>query len=92
MLLFVNAYCPIASVTQRVVLLWTMDPAERDALLANEATKRLSASNWVLMEIACTRSSHDLFMARQAYHARYKRSIEEDVSYHTTGDFRKVPP
>ncbi|KAG5529454.1 hypothetical protein RHGRI_029995 [Rhododendron griersonianum] len=74
----------------RVVLLWTMDPAERDAFLANEATKRLSASNWVLMEIACTRSSHDLFMARQAYHARYKRSVEEDVSYHTTGDFRKL--
>ncbi|KAG5529451.1 hypothetical protein RHGRI_029994 [Rhododendron griersonianum] len=76
--------------TGRVVLLWTMDPAERDAFLANEATKRLSASNWVLMEIACTRSSHDLFMARQAYHARYKRSVEEDVSYHTTGDFRKL--
>ncbi|KAG5529455.1 hypothetical protein RHGRI_029995 [Rhododendron griersonianum] len=75
---------------ERVVLLWTMDPAERDAFLANEATKRLSASNWVLMEIACTRSSHDLFMARQAYHARYKRSVEEDVSYHTTGDFRKL--
>ncbi|XP_058185118.1 annexin Gh1-like [Rhododendron vialii] len=75
---------------ERVVLLWTMDPAERDAFLANEAAKRLSASNWVLMEIACTRSSHDLFMARQAYHARYKRSVEEDVSYHTTGDFRKL--
>ncbi|XP_058185123.1 annexin Gh1-like [Rhododendron vialii] len=75
---------------ERVVLLWTMDPAERDAFLANEETMRLSASNWVLMEIACTRSSHDLFMARQAYHARYKRSVEEDVSYHTTGDFRKL--
>ncbi|KAH7860467.1 hypothetical protein Vadar_013759 [Vaccinium darrowii] len=75
---------------ERIVLLWTPDPAERDALLANEATKRLSASNWVLMEIACTRSSHDLFMVRQAYHARYKRSIEEDVSYHTTGDYRKL--
>ncbi|KAI8536241.1 hypothetical protein RHMOL_Rhmol10G0241000 [Rhododendron molle] len=75
---------------ERIVLLWTMDPDERDAFLANEATKRLSASNWVLMEIACTRSSHDLFMARQAYHAHYKRSVEEDVSYHTTGDFRKL--
>lgn len=75
---------------ERIVLLWTPDPAERDALLANEATKRLSASNWVLMEIACTRSPHDLFMVRQAYHARYKRSIEEDVSYHTTGDYRKL--
>ncbi|KAJ8543711.1 hypothetical protein K7X08_025329 [Anisodus acutangulus] len=72
---------------QRVVLLWTLSPAERDAYLANEATKRLTASNWVIMEIACTRSSDELFKARQAYHAKYKRLLEEDVAYHTTGDF-----
>ncbi|CDP01446.1 unnamed protein product [Coffea canephora] len=80
----------LSSDFQRAVLLWTLDPAERDALLAYEATKRLTASNWVIMEIACTRSSQDLFKARQAYHARYKRSIEEDVAYHTAGDFRKL--
>ncbi|CAA2983478.1 annexin D2-like [Olea europaea subsp. europaea] len=75
---------------QRVVLLWTLDPAERDAYLVNEATKRLTANNWVIMEVACTRSAFDLFRARQAYHARYKKSLEEDVAYHTTGDFRKL--
>jgi len=75
---------------ERAVLLWTLDSAERDALLANEATKRWTSSNQVLMEIACTRSSHDLLLARQAYHARYKKSLEEDVAYHTTGDFRKL--
>ncbi|KAK3008917.1 hypothetical protein RJ639_014699 [Escallonia herrerae] len=75
---------------ERALLLWTLCPAERDALLVNEATKMLTASNWIIMEIACTRSSHDLFMVRQAYHSRYKRSIEEDVAYHTTGDFRKL--
>nr|AAC97493.1 annexin p35 [Solanum lycopersicum] len=75
---------------QRVVLLWTLSPAERDAYLVNEATKRLTASNWGIMEIACTRSSDDLFKARQAYHAPYKKSLEEDVAYHTVGDFRKL--
>lgn len=75
---------------QRVVLLWALDPAERDALLANEATKRWTKSNQVLVEIACTRSSQQLLAARQAYHARFKKSLEEDVAYHTTGDFRKV--
>ncbi|OIT00523.1 PREDICTED: annexin D2-like [Nicotiana attenuata] len=75
---------------QRAVLLWTLSPAERDAYLLNEATKRLTSSNWVILEIACTRSSDDLFKARQAYHARYKKSLEEDVAYHTTGDFRKL--
>ncbi|CAK7334633.1 unnamed protein product [Dovyalis caffra] len=80
----------LSSDFERTVLLWTLDPAERDAYLANEATKRFTSSNWVLMEIACTRSSHDLFKVRQAYHARYKKSLEEDVAYHTTGDFRKL--
>lgn len=42
------------------------------------------------MEIACTRTSHQLLAAKQAYHARYKKSLEEDVAHHTTGDFRKV--
>ncbi|KAK9270578.1 hypothetical protein L1049_026159 [Liquidambar formosana] len=75
---------------ERVVLLWTLDPAERDAFLANEATKKWTSSNQVLMEIACTRSSHQLLLARQAYHARFKKSLEEDVAYHTSGDFRKL--
>ncbi|XP_022768331.1 annexin D1-like [Durio zibethinus] len=75
---------------ERVVLLWTLDPPERDAFLANEATKRWTSSNQVLMEIACTRSANQLLHARQAYHARYKKSLEEDVAHHTTGDFRKL--
>ncbi|KAA8528269.1 hypothetical protein F0562_035480 [Nyssa sinensis] len=75
---------------ERVLLLWTLDPAERDAYLANEATKRWTSSNQVLVEIACTRSSQELLLARQAYHSRLKKSLEEDVAYHTTGDFRKL--
>ncbi|CAK7347131.1 unnamed protein product [Dovyalis caffra] len=75
---------------ERLVLLWTLDPAERDAFLANEATKRWTSSNQVLMEIACTRSSDELLLAKQAYHARFKKSLEEDVAHHTSGDFRKL--
>ncbi|KAM0054540.1 putative annexin [Helianthus debilis subsp. tardiflorus] len=65
-------------------------PAERDAYLVNQATKKLTASNWVIMEVACTRSSHHLLSVRQAYHAKYKKSMEEDVAHHTSGDFRKL--
>ncbi|OAY67785.1 Annexin D2 [Ananas comosus] len=75
---------------QRLVLLWTLDPPERDAWLANEAIRKWRPGNRVLIEIACARSSGELFAARQAYHARYKRSLEEDVAVHTTGDFRKL--
>nr|VDD54605.1 unnamed protein product [Brassica oleracea] len=80
----------LSSDFERAILLWTLEPGERDALLANEATKRWTSSNQVLMEVACTRTSTQLLHARQAYHARFKKSIEEDVAHHTTGDFRKL--
>ncbi|PWA97388.1 annexin 2 [Artemisia annua] len=75
---------------ERLVHLWTLDASERDAYLANEATKRWTKSNSVLVEIVCTRSAHDLLLAKKAYHNCYKKSMEEDVAYHTTGDFRKL--
>ncbi|CAL5414543.1 unnamed protein product [Camellia sinensis] len=71
-------------------MLWTLEPAKRDAVLANEVTKRWTSSNQVLVEIACARSPHELLLAKQAYHARFKKSLEEDVAHHTTGDFRKL--
>ncbi|URE24494.1 ANX [Musa troglodytarum] len=74
---------------ERAVLLWTLDPADRDAQLANEALRGWDRSNRVLIEIACTRHSSELFDAKRAYHLRYKRSLEEDVAKYTTGDFRK---
>lgn len=69
-----------------------LDPADRDAQLAYEAIKELStpASKLVIIEISCTRSSFDLFKVRQAYMTHYKKSLEEDVAYQTTGDFGKV--
>ncbi|KAF3332293.1 annexin D1-like protein [Carex littledalei] len=75
---------------ERAVILWTRDPAERDAMLANEAVLRWKPGNPVLIEIACARTSSELFAVRQAYHTLFKRSLEEDVAAHTTGSFRKL--
>ncbi|XP_023540217.1 annexin D2-like [Cucurbita pepo subsp. pepo] len=80
----------LSSDFERLVLLWTLEPADRDALMVNEATKWLTANNLVIVEIACTRTSLQLFKVRQAYHARFKKSLEEDVAYHTSGDIRKL--
>jgi hypothetical protein len=75
---------------ERAVILWTLDPAERDAVLANETARKWQPGNPVLVEIACARGSAQLFAVRQAYHDRFKRSLEEDVAAHVTGDFRKL--
>ncbi|XP_038984814.1 annexin D2 [Phoenix dactylifera] len=75
---------------EKAVLLWMLDPPERDAMLANEALKKWSPGNRALIEIAVTRTADELFAVRRAYHARFKRSLEEDVAAHTSGDFRKL--
>lgn len=80
----------LSSDFERIVLLWTLESADRDAFMVNEATKRLTANNLVIVEVACTRTSLELFKVRQAYHARFKKSLEEDVAYHTSGDIRKL--
>ncbi|CAH8391128.1 unnamed protein product [Eruca vesicaria subsp. sativa] len=80
----------LSSDFERAVMLWTLDPAERDAYLAKESTKMFTKNNWVLVEIACTRSAVELFKVKQAYQARYKKSLEEDVAQHTSGDLRKL--
>ncbi|CAN0889981.1 Annexin Gh1 (Fragment) [Linum grandiflorum] len=81
----------LSSDFERIILLWTLTPSERDAILANEATRKWGPSNQVLMEIACTRSSKQLLEAKKAYHDRFKRSMEEDVGQHLTKpEFRKL--
>ncbi|THU69813.1 hypothetical protein C4D60_Mb08t18370 [Musa balbisiana] len=75
---------------QRAVLLWVLDAAERDAVLANEVVRKWSPGNRVLIEIAVARTADELFAAKRAYQARFKRSLEEDVAAHTNGDFRKL--
>lgn len=69
---------------------WILDPADRDAYLANVALKNAIPDIRVIIEIACVRSPCELLAAKKAYQSRYKRSLEEDVASHTTGYFRKV--
>lgn len=70
---------------------WILDPADRDAVLANAAIRKLGTPDYhVILEIACIRSPEELLAVRRAYQARYKRSLEEDVAYHTNGDIRKA--
>ncbi|CAA0808935.1 Annexin D3 [Striga hermonthica] len=67
---------------KKAVILWTYDPAERDARLANEAlkSKRKSITQLqVIVEIACATSPHHLVSVRQAYCFLFGSSLEEDI-------------
>ncbi|KAL4290172.1 hypothetical protein GQ457_14G018590 [Hibiscus cannabinus] len=75
---------------EKAVYRWILDPADRDAVLANVAIKKLSPDLHVMVEISCTRSPEELLAVRRAYQARYKHSLEEDVAAHTKGDTRTL--
>lgn len=68
---------------------WILEPADRDAVLANVAIK--SGKNYnVIVEISTILSPEELFNVRRAYIKRYKHSLEEDVAAHTSGHLRQV--
>lgn len=68
---------------------WILDPTDRDAVLANVAIKKAETKFHVIIELSCITSPEELLAVRRAYQSRYKRSLEEDVAAHTTGDLRK---
>ena len=67
-----------------------MEPADRDAVLANAALQKSKPDYRAIVEIACVGSPEDLLAVKRAYRFRYRHSLEEDVALHTKGDIRKV--
>ncbi|KAL0429190.1 UNVERIFIED_CONTAM: Annexin D3 [Sesamum radiatum] len=78
---------------RKAVILWTYDPAERDARLANEALKSRKKSIiqlQVIVEIACASSPHHLVAVRQAYCSLFKCSLEEDIISNVSPPVQKI--
>ncbi|KAM7278102.1 hypothetical protein ACFE04_005236 [Oxalis oulophora] len=75
---------------ERAICLWTLDPPDRDAVLANAALQKVPVDYKVIAEIASIGSPEDLLAVKRAYRFRYKRSLEEDVASYTTGEIRKL--
>ncbi|KAI5421216.1 annexin-like protein RJ4 [Lathyrus oleraceus] len=74
---------------EKAVYRWILEPADRDAVLANVALK--SGKNYnVVVEIASILSPEELFNVRRAYIKRYKHSLEEDLATHTSGHLRQL--
>jgi hypothetical protein len=47
---------------------WILEPAEREALLANIALKNANMNYHVIVEISCVSSPDELFFVKCAYH------------------------
>lgn len=75
------------------MILWTYDPPERDARLANEALKSRKKSITqlqIIVEIACANTPHHLMAVRQAYCSLFDCSLEEDIVSNVPLPVRKV--
>ncbi|EXB62640.1 Annexin D3 [Morus notabilis] len=72
---------------RKAIVLWTMDPPERDAKLANEALKMCKKGVKylkIIIEIACATSPDHLMAVRQAYCSLFHCSFEEDIASHVS--------
>ncbi|KAL5541931.1 hypothetical protein UlMin_009641 [Ulmus minor] len=75
---------------EKAMYRWILDPADRDAVLANVAIRKSESDFKVLIELSCVLSPEELLAVKRAYQNRYYRSLEEDVASHTAGDLRKL--
>ncbi|XP_027343673.1 annexin-like protein RJ4 [Abrus precatorius] len=75
---------------EKAMYRWILEPAEREALLANLALRNANKNYQVIVEISCVLSPEELLVVRRAYHSRYKRSLEEDVAANTTGHLSQL--
>ncbi|KAG6537560.1 annexin-like protein RJ4 isoform X1 [Zingiber officinale] len=74
---------------ERAVYRWIFEPIEREAMMAKIALKK-KLDYQVIIEIACVNSPKELLAVKDAYQARYKHCLEEDVAAHAAGDFRQL--
>lgn len=71
----------------KAMILWTLDPAIRDAKYANEALKAFNKKGTdknllPLVEVACASSPDHLIEVRKAYCSLFSISLEEDIDHH----------
>lgn len=81
-----SRHCLLASVDfWKAMILWTMDPAERDANLLHGAIRLRGDGGendhvFVLVEISCASAPDHLVAVRRAYASLFGCSLEEDLA------------
>lgn len=65
----------------KVLYLWTLEPADRDAIIAREAVEggMTVAGYRALVEVFTRRKHNQLFFTKQAYMSRFRRNLEQDM-------------
>ncbi|XP_060635335.2 annexin A3 [Anolis sagrei] len=75
---------------ERVMVALVMPPALFDAKQLKKSMKGSGTDEQALIEILASRTSKQMKEVAQAYYTVYKKSLGDDISSDTTGDFRKA--
>ncbi|XP_058078400.1 annexin D5-like [Magnolia sinica] len=75
---------------KRAVLLWMHDPAGRDATIVRQALTGDIIDLKAATEVICSRSSSQIQVFKQAYHAKFGVHLEHDLNFHTSSDHLKL--
>eukprot|EP01135_Chromosphaera_perkinsii_P000032 Nk52_evm11s16 gene=Nk52_evmTU11s16 len=63
---------------------------EFEAECLKDATKGIGTTESVLIEIMCTRNNAHMEEIKKAYEAKYKKSLEDDISSDCSGHFKRL--
>ncbi|CAK7341481.1 unnamed protein product [Dovyalis caffra] len=61
------------------LFMWMVDTHERDAIVAREAFRQGDANYKALVEIFVGRKSSHIVLIKQAYYARFRRHLDQDI-------------
>uniref|UniRef100_A0A0E0LPB6 Annexin n=1 Tax=Oryza punctata TaxID=4537 RepID=A0A0E0LPB6_ORYPU len=86
-----SRHCLLSLDFWKAMILWTMDPAERDANLVHESLKKHRDESYyisVLIEVSCAYTPDHLVAVRRAYLALFGCSVEEDMLVRLVSSYR----
>lgn len=67
-----------------------MEPTEFLAVCAYKSMKGLGTMDRELCDIICTQNNQDMLKIKAHYHKLYSKSLEDDITSDTSGDYRKL--
>ncbi|KAL6179955.1 hypothetical protein ACLB2K_046626 [Fragaria x ananassa] len=74
--------------TKQSLLLWTPDPATRDATIVRHALT--SSDLRAATEVICSRTPSQISQFKQLYHTMFNTQLERDVGMFTSGDLKNL--